>query len=648
MKIQRIIQQLQHILFFFIFFPFFLIAQTNTLDSLKKEWSNKAIDTLELGQLIAISDQFSESDFEQAIEIAQYGLDLSQEKEYASWQAAFNHQLGNFYQSKSSYDTAKLYLDQAIAIYQQQNNLSNAAQSLVLKGKVLTDEADFSAATQSLLQAIELYEQSDHQAGLGYAYTELADALFYLERYADGAAYGEKAIAIYQQIDRQENLALAYQAAATCYMGVPDYEQALEYMKSALAIIETLDTHPIKIASIHNSIGNAYKKLKRYEEALTFYFKSQKIVEELQHPGGRSATMANIGEIYLLMGDYEKARINNQRSIEISEQYGFQMNLLENLCYGVVINKALKNYEEALAFSEKARQLQDTILSAEKDKIAKELTLKYETAQKEELIATQAMQIRQQRMVQLLGLGLAVVFGILLLQFYRNAQQKQKVNTQLAAINAQLAQKNQDNELLLREIHHRVKNNLQVISSLLSLQSAQVKDEATLEAMRESRNRVRSMALIHQKLYQRENLAGVEMRDYFKTLSKGILTSFGIKSDQIAVKTEMEEIEMDVDYAIPIGLIVNELLTNSMKYAFPKEKKGEISISLSEMGDNQLKLVVADSGIGNSDEQSTSGTGFGSQLVQLLTMQINGKLEVLLEDGRKTILHFKPVLKQAA
>jgi len=649
MKILRITLWLLSLFSLSIFSPLLIIAQTNILDSLKSEWANKTIDTLELSQLIAISDQLIKSDFDQAIEIARYGLNLSQKKEFFSWQADFNYQLGNFYQIKSSYDTAKIYLDQAINAYDQQNNPSKAAKSIVLKGKVLTDEANFLAATKSFMNAISLYESIDDKDGVAYAYIELADVLFYQGRYEEGAVYGEKAVKILKSIKNKEFLALAYQSAATSYMGIPEYQKALEYMNAALAIIKTLEVHPIRIASINNSRGNAFKKLERYDESLEAYYESLRIVEELQHPGGLSATLGNIGEVYMLMRDYEKALPIKERSVTIAEQYGFHANLFENLCDMTIVHKELGNYKEALDYSERTRHIQDSTLSAEKDQIAQELALEYETEKREELITAQESQINQQRMVQIFAFGFAAILGILLFQFYRNAKQKQKINAQLETINTQLGQKNQENELLLKEIHHRVKNNLQVISSLLSLQSSQVKDEATLDAMRESRNRVRSMALIHQKLYQGENLAGVEMKDYFKTLSKGILSSFGVKSNQIAVKTEMEEIEMDVDYAIPIGLIVNELITNSMKYAFPEQKSGDISISLSKSTNHQLQLVVADTGVGGNDkEPSKSGTGFGSQLVQLLTMQINGKLEVRSENGRKTILHFTPKLKQAA
>ena len=159
-----------------------------------------------------------------------------------------------------------------------------------------------------------------------------------------------------------------------------------------------------------------------------------------------------------------------------------------------------------------------------------------------------------------------------------------------------MAAKNSENELLLKEIHHRVKNNLEMVSSLLKLQSVKTKDQEAKEVMRASQNRVQSMGILHQKLYQGENLGSIEMLDYFQNLSENIVDAFGA-NDKVEVQYDMDRVELDVDTAVPIGLIVNELLTNSLKYAFPEDRKGKIELSLKEMDEKQLQLVVADNGV---------------------------------------------------
>ena len=204
--------------------------------------------------------------------------------------------------------------------------------------------------------------------------------------------------------------------------------------------------------------------------------------------------------------------------------------------------------------------------------------------------------------------------------------------------------KNQEKELLLKEIHHRVKNNLQTISSLLNLQSAQIKDKKIQGAVIESKNRVRSMALIHQKLYQGENLAAIEMKEYLRMLSENMIKSFGRHRD-LELVVEMPEVEVDVDTAIPIGLITNELLTNTLKYAFPGGQPGLIQVSLThDLEQDQMCLRLSDNGVGMESmngEPDERRSNFGSQLVKLLTTQLEGKMVVNTENGFETIINFK-------
>jgi two-component sensor histidine kinase len=160
-----------------------------------------------------------------------------------------------------------------------------------------------------------------------------------------------------------------------------------------------------------------------------------------------------------------------------------------------------------------------------------------------------------------------------------------------------------------------------------------------------SQNRVQSMGIIHQKLYQGENLGSIEMKDYFLNLSEGILDTFNAE-DKVKIECAMDNLDLDVDTAVPIGLIVNELLTNALKYAFPENIEGKISISLEKTKDNHLKLKVADNGIGKLKGLAPIGTGFGSQLVSLLTQQLNGKMTERSESG--TLIEFDFLIDTAA
>jgi PAS domain S-box-containing protein len=191
-------------------------------------------------------------------------------------------------------------------------------------------------------------------------------------------------------------------------------------------------------------------------------------------------------------------------------------------------------------------------------------------------------------------------------------------------INASL----QEKVVLLREIHHRVKNNLQVISSLLNLQSGYIEDKRSLEIFRESQNRVRSMALIHEKLYQSKELNKIEFSEYIKSLTKDLFNSYNVDNNRIILKSDFDGIYFEIDTAILCGLIINELVSNSLKHAFPDSRKGEIFISIKKM-ENKYSLVLRDNGIGfpqNIDYKKTESLGL--QLVNTLTEQLGGMIDL--------------------
>jgi len=198
-----------------------------------------------------------------------------------------------------------------------------------------------------------------------------------------------------------------------------------------------------------------------------------------------------------------------------------------------------------------------------------------------------------------------------------------------------------EKEMLLKEIHHRVKNNLSVISSLLNLQSGYIKDKEDLELFRESQTRAKSMALIHERLYQSEDLKRIDFSDYIKTLASDLFRTYVVDPTRISLKMDLETILLDINTSIPLGLILNELVSNAMKYAFPDDEKGEITIKLKSK-DDQYTLTVSDSGVGLPDELDFDRIdSLGLQLVNNLTNQIDGTVEMDRTHGTKFTITFQ-------
>jgi PAS domain S-box-containing protein len=197
-----------------------------------------------------------------------------------------------------------------------------------------------------------------------------------------------------------------------------------------------------------------------------------------------------------------------------------------------------------------------------------------------------------------------------------------------------------EKEMLLKEIHHRVKNNLMIISSLLNLQSRYLKDEESRAIFKESQNRAQSMALIHQRLYESTDLKNIGFKEYITTLANELYRNYVKDPSRVGLELEIEDVDIDIDNAIPLGLILNELITNSMKYAFPNDKKGKICVSFYKKGDKYI-LKVEDNGKGfPKDLDYKKSDSLGLQLVTNLTYQIKGEIELDRNEGTAFTITF--------
>ena len=188
--------------------------------------------------------------------------------------------------------------------------------------------------------------------------------------------------------------------------------------------------------------------------------------------------------------------------------------------------------------------------------------------------------------------------------------------------------KGKENEILLRESHHRIRNNLQIISSLFRLQSMKIKDKKLQEILRVSQSRIRSMALIHEKLCHSTDLARIELDKYIQDLALNLYHMYGIAPNIIKLNTDMENIHIEINKAVCLGLIINELISNSLRYAFSNNHKGEIRIGLRKIIDSRYELVISDNGVGfPEDIDFPNSSSLGIQLVYELVKQIEGNID---------------------
>ncbi|TYA57488.1 tetratricopeptide repeat protein [Formosa maritima] len=618
----------------------FSFTQNQNIDSLFNLLQNEKDNNVKLQLLNELVTLQSQTDFKKALAYSSQGIFLSKKTNNKKWLPQFHEMQGRMYANLLELDSASNYFNKALEGYKSINNKKGQATTLFKIGWVHKRKGEIEEALKVDLDALTLMESINDKIGIAGAYSRISEDLNRQERHQEALDYALKTIELCQKNKLENELVYAYTSAGDTYIAMGKNQESFNYYDLALNLARALNFSTFDLLNFTNNRANALKRMENYQEAKTEYESALKKAKEVNYENAIYVITANLGEVNLLLGNYEEALIYQLLTVNLQEANGDVSNLTENYDHVSSIYEKLNNYPKALEYQKKARSMRDSIVSLESDKAMSNLLTQYETRKKEETIKTQEAKISQQEKTQLLYIVIAALLTLSLIGMFTSMRNIRKKRKKLQTLNLELETKNKQNELLLKEIHHRVKNNLELVKSLIALQSAQLEDSATKDAMIASQNRVQSMGIIHQKLYQGENLGSIEMKDYFLNLSEGILDTFN-SEDQIKIECAMDNLELDVDTAVPIGLIVNELLTNALKYAFPDNKKGNIQISLMQDKPDVLTLKVVDDGIGKIDGLSPKGTGFGSQLIKLLTQQLNGEMQEENNNGTSVLFHFK-------
>ncbi|MBK8426547.1 MAG: tetratricopeptide repeat protein [Lewinellaceae bacterium] len=465
-------------------------------------------------------------------------------------------------------------------------------------------------------------------------------------QYEQAIGYLEESIQLSQSIGNLTGLSSAYHSLGTLHMAQKSYDKALAYFRMALSMKKDIGS-PKKVLNTIVNMANLYVQTAQYDSCLALCKYYLPLSHKIEHKIAAS-NLAFLGSIsaaktgrmalarqYLASGEQVISRMKVRQ--EMPEVYQLAAKSHATLGY----------FEKAYQYQALFQALQDSIFNAEKSRIISEMETRFETEKKEQQISVLGKEnelnnarianARTRQFALLICLALLGAFAYFL---WQNAAGRKRLNTALEKTNSELTRKNTEVQTLLREIHHRVKNNLQIISSLLRMQARRTSDENTLEALRTGQARIRSMALLHQRLYQGEQLKDIPMSPYLTELSQSLLDAYRVDEDRIRFRTEIEPIDLDVDTAIPLGLIANELMTNALKYAFPEDRSGEILLSLKKT-DHGFALQVSDNGIGMKLSEGKPAAGrntYGLELVESLAQKLNGQLVFSNGKGTRTTL----------
>lgn len=642
---------LKTIVYFVCFFGivFHSSAQTKT-DSLIASVPHLA-DSAKVQTLNVLATQFFQKDItksrqfaEQALEIASTNNFSKGEAESASILCAILNQQGQF---ALALDMCK----RSESIFTRLNSMTGLADVFNRTGMVYNLQGQYPQALENFTKSLKIRQQLNQKERIAPLVENIGMVYFRQEDYKLALDYFNESYKDYLEQNNTASASKILVNIGAAYNRLKMPEQALEAHKKSLEYFEkTNDVIGMGIAN--NNIGNVHKEIKEYKTALVYYDKSLVIKKKMNDKRGTAVSLKNIAETYLNLNNLEKAKEYIDQSIKIAEEIGAKEQMKDAYDILVKIYEKTKDFKNALSFEKKMASVRDSLFSTDKTLQISRMRAMYETEKaeretekKDAAIALLNKESEVKASEQNFLVGVVISLLCISILIYFQFTQKKKSHTLLAEKNEVIGKALSERETLLREIHHRVKNNLQIISSLLNLQSKSMEDKASQAAVVESRNRVKSMSMIHEQLYQEDALSGVSMPEYIQHLVESLAHSYGADSERIEWKLDSEAIVLDVDTAIPLGLILNELLTNALKYAFTENHEGQISVSLKRSAE-KLLLVVADTGKGIDAKQDKSKNSFGLNLVSSLSKKLRAEMNIIQSNGTRielTISDFKLV-----
>lgn len=532
--------------------------------------------------------------------------------------------------SKVDVDSSSYLAQEALTLAKEVNfkrGIAAATKNLAICNYV-NGKSDI--AIKQFIEAIKLFEELKDINELAHCYSQMGIAYYLQYQYDNALKYYDKSIELYKKTTNKKDLAGVYINQGISYTYVKKMDLAEINYNEALKIYQEINYEP-GFAPAYNSLAKIYYAKKEYAKAISYYKLAEQYSLKSNNKYHLITNYNSLATCYKELKEFETAKAYSEKSIAISKEVGSVER--ELFCHETMadILFSMGDYKNAYASFQNYASLKDTLFNQDKNDAIAEMQAKFDVEKNQQKVKEIELQkkiddeanTKQQLLliVVIVVILISLVFTILL---FRN---KQKVNSLLEQKNAAIQANLEQKEVMMSEIHHRVKNNLQMVSSILDLQARDLTDEKSMRVIEDSLSRINAISLIHQRLYQSDNIRGIKINTYLQELSFDILKNFSssVTTTPIQLTCKVADLNMDLESAIPIGLITAELITNACKYAFLSIEKPEITITLNKQQD-ALVLIVTDNGVGKQASINKSGTSFGTKLIKSLSRKLRADI----------------------
>lgn len=503
-------------------------------------------------------------------------------------------------------------------------------------GKITSATHQFLEAEKWFIKSLSILEKRGDSFELGRLYIRLYEIEMFQLHFEKALKYVRIALKIFKNINSDRGLALAYGGFWHIYSHenapktILNDDSAFHYFSKIEPLYQKLNDQ-LGIAGVNLNFGVLYAK-KNDKRAIVYYEKALKIFSENNQPAIEVQILLSMAWTFLKFNQNENAyqKILEAEKLNLKvDNYASKRSLARTY---LQYYKATGNWEKALKQQEIVHQLEKEDLLADHKGAVSELNIAYDTKNKEtQLLLKDNIIVKQNQFLLGVLVLLMIVIGISFL-YYSLYKKNKKISHK--------------NEILLKEQNHRIKNNLQSISSLLNLQSNRMVESEAKSAVEESKLRVEAMSNLHHKLYNGEDLAVVELSEFIEEIVEGVLQTFGF--NELMPAYAIEDVQLAADQTLSIGLIINELVTNSCKYAFRDNENPTLSIK-SFFENDEYVIELTDNGKNDKDYSEFNTItkfqkSFGMRLIQTQIIQLQGSYYFYYKNGTQFMMRFKPIL----
>lgn len=568
-------------------------------------------------------------------------------------QATTLKELGELYSSNEDPDKADPLLQESLALYKTIHFAALQGVYNILS-EVNTQKGNYPEALKyALLAEKTALTMRDNSLQLSSIYNRAAIVYYYLRQNDKAEEYWYKAIEIAKYYKDTEYVRTIGENLCSLLIRQKKEKDALKLIKEMQVKFPTSNVERKMVENY--LLFNIYRILKDNPKAAIYYkILANYYGENADRNGNSVAVLRSFASYQYQIKKFDDFYRTIKHLDSLAATSGNNNIRSESYLIWFKADSSRGDYLNAIKHYQLYKSLSDSVFKGEKSKQINSLQVEFESEKKDRNIdlltqeaKLQKIQIHNDTIIKYVFIGGVLVLFLFLALLYNSFRLKKKKNEELEIKRQQINDQNELNkkmliekEWLLKEIHHRVKNNLQIVISLLNTQSAYLDNEDALMAIQNSQHRMHAMSLIHQKLYQSDNLANIDMSWYIYELINYMKECFDTDK-KINFVLDVEKTYLDVAQAVPMGLIINEAINNAIKYAFPSDRKGEVIIALKNTGANNYKLLIADNGVGLPEHfEDTERDSLGMNLMIGLSDQIDGTFDMKNDNGLKITITF--------